>query len=198
MIDDDGRPRIADFSLITLIPDRSTLRSSSFVGGGTLRWMSPELLDPQNLNLNDRRPTRKSDCYALGMVAYEILSGQEPFEESSCYIALTKVVEGRRPERPQGEGGRWFTDEIWAVMERCWGHNPDHRASAKDVLRCLEGAPSPSRPSSLNMGVGNGTGLDSDDWSNVSGDSWYVSAILSHARLESSLYCNRAAGHEEN
>ena len=39
--------------------------------GGTLCWMSPELLDPPRFG-SDGCLTRESDCYALGMVIYEI------------------------------------------------------------------------------------------------------------------------------
>jgi len=34
--------------------------------------MSPELLDPERFGITDYRPTKKSDCYALGMVVYEV------------------------------------------------------------------------------------------------------------------------------
>ena len=34
--------------------------------------MSPELLDPDRFGNGDRRPTKRSDCYALGMVIYEV------------------------------------------------------------------------------------------------------------------------------
>ena len=47
--------------------------------GGTIGWMSPELLDPGRFNLTEGRRTKESDCYALGMVIYEVLSGQAPF-----------------------------------------------------------------------------------------------------------------------
>ena len=39
--------------------------------GGTLSWMGPELLDPPRFG-SDGCPTRESDCYALGMVIYEV------------------------------------------------------------------------------------------------------------------------------
>ena len=39
--------------------------------GGTLPWMSPELLGPVRPGTSIR-PTRESDCYALGMVVYEV------------------------------------------------------------------------------------------------------------------------------
>jgi hypothetical protein len=37
--------------------------------------MSPELLDPEMFGLPElegERPTKQSDCYALGMVIYEV------------------------------------------------------------------------------------------------------------------------------
>ena len=46
-----------------------------FTAGGTCRWMSPELLDPELFGIPQSegdRPTRQSDCYALGMVIYEV------------------------------------------------------------------------------------------------------------------------------
>ncbi|KAF9643686.1 kinase-like protein [Thelephora ganbajun] len=111
MIDKDGHARLADFSLIALIPDQSTFISLC-VEGGTLPWMSPELLDPESFGLTERRPTRESDCYALGTVIYEILSGQVPFATYSSFGILTKIVRGERPARPQGEGGKLVTDGI--------------------------------------------------------------------------------------
>ena len=44
----------------------------SFTAGGTTRWMSPELLYPEGYGTSDGRPTKQSDCYALGMVVYEV------------------------------------------------------------------------------------------------------------------------------
>jgi len=54
----------------------------SFTGGGTRRWMSPELLDPERFRIPESegdRPTRQSDCYAFGMVIYEVGVWASPF-----------------------------------------------------------------------------------------------------------------------
>lgn len=47
------------------------LSKTAISSGGTLSWMSPELLDPPRF-VSDGCPTRESDCYALGMVIYEV------------------------------------------------------------------------------------------------------------------------------
>ena len=86
LINKDRQACIADFGLSTITgvathagASRASLISSdtlmSFTGGGTRRWMSPELLDPERFEIpesEDNRPTRQSDCYALGMVIYEV------------------------------------------------------------------------------------------------------------------------------
>ena len=88
LINKDRRACIADFGLTTVAgvsthvaagASRASLISNdtlmSFTAGGTYRWMSPELLDPERFEMpksEDNRPTRQSDCYALGMVIYEV------------------------------------------------------------------------------------------------------------------------------
>ena len=53
--------------------DLGTILFSESIGslGGTFPWMSPELLESMRPGSNIR-PTRESDCYALGMVVYEV------------------------------------------------------------------------------------------------------------------------------
>lgn len=64
--------RVADFGLTTMVDSSTNLLSeSSLCSAGTLRWMSPELLDPKRIG-SDGHQTRESDCYALGMVIYEV------------------------------------------------------------------------------------------------------------------------------
>jgi len=88
LINKGRRACIADFGLTTItgvvtwanVRDRpASLISNdtlmSFTGGRTSRWMSPELLDPERFRMphpEDNRPTKQSDCYALGMVIYEV------------------------------------------------------------------------------------------------------------------------------
>jgi len=88
LVNKDRRACIADFGLSTItgVATHATAAASqaslisndtlmSFTGGGTRRWMSPELLDPERFGMPEsesNRPTRQSDCYALGMVIYEV------------------------------------------------------------------------------------------------------------------------------
>jgi len=145
LINNSDHACLADFSLLTIVSDQSTV-ISSWTEGGSIPWMSPELLDPDRFGLEGSRPTKESDCYALGMVAYEVLSGRTPFAGDSTPNIIRTVLEGRRPERPRPEEGSLLTDAIWAVLELCWQPQPRDRTSAEVVLQALEGKLLPTPP----------------------------------------------------
>jgi len=139
LIDQDGHARLADFGLLTIVLDSTYHTSSSTPkGAGTTRWMSPELLDPDQFGRGDGRPTKESDCYALGMVILEVLTGKPPFPNYNSLIVTSKIIEGKRPGRPEGEEGVWFTNDIWEMLEQCWSSQPERRPTVDAVLRCLK------------------------------------------------------------
>ena len=105
LVNKERQACIADFGLSTITgvtkyaaagTSQASLISNdtlmSFTGGGTRRWMSPELLDPERFGSpgsEDNRPTEQSDCYALGMVIYEV---------GVCVIiSLLRIVNWRYP-----------------------------------------------------------------------------------------------------
>jgi len=134
LIDQAGNALLADFGLLTIISDpTNVLPSSSYTQGGTARWMSPELFDPQRFGFKNSRPTKCSDCYALGMVMYETISGNLPFHEHTDMIVCVKVLGGERPPRRVG-----FTDSLWEMVKLCWEHRSTARPRIEDVLQRLE------------------------------------------------------------
>ena len=147
LIGNDGHACLADFGLLTILSDESTITSTAG-GATTAQWMSPELLYPNKFGLKDSHPTRASDCYALGMTIYEVLSGHTPFAQYSSLAVVWKILEGERPVRPEGAQGELFTDSIWSLLGLCWKPQPGDRISAKTILLGLEGNPLPSTPPS--------------------------------------------------
>jgi len=148
--------------------------------GGMIRWMSPERFDPDRFGLKGSHPTKESDCYALGMVMYEVLSGQTPYAQCNQLVVVQKILDGKRPEKPRGPQGAWFTANLWEVLERCWQPQPGDRPSLGAVLQCLQGV---TRPSIL-PDVGGVVETDVDDRSDAAvGDAGMFSSLPFHLGL---------------
>ena len=126
--------------------------------------MSPELIAPQRFGLESNRPTQSSDCYALGMVIYETISGHLPFHKHSDLTVFVKILEGEHPPR---EGG--FMDSLWVMLELCWTPQPDVRPSIEEVLQCLERASRSWETPTLKVEGGVDASSDQDSESDYSG-----------------------------
>jgi serine/threonine protein kinase len=97
---------------------------------GTLAWMAPELF----VEKPQKPPySQKSDIYALGMVFWEIASGEVPYRHVR-YDAVIKyhVTEGSRLSIPKD-----CPKEIATLIERCWAQKPEERPTAKEVVAYL-------------------------------------------------------------
>jgi len=140
--------------------------------------MGPELLDPDRFGRGNGRPTKESDCYALGMVILEVLTGKPPFSNYNSLIVTSKIIEGERPGRPRGGEAVWFTDDLWGMLERCWSPQPERRPAVDAVLRCLEQGSmtwQPLRP-------------DSDDYARSDSDDRSDSTLSYDPSVDSSMF----------
>jgi len=95
--------------------------------------MSPELLYPGMFGLDDSRPTKQSDCYALGMVIYEVLCGEVPYWDHKGN-PIQAILDGVRPSKPDTATMLGFTDGLWWVTGCCWLDDRGERPDVKTVL----------------------------------------------------------------
>ena len=131
--------------------DLSTVALSRTVAsfGGTLCRMSPELLDPSRFG-SSGCPTRESDCYALGMVIYEVslvrlsqkqliypsqvLTGLRPFHHILACTPLPAILRGERPKKPLKAECLGFSDALWELTQLCWSESTSNRPTAQELL----------------------------------------------------------------
>ncbi|KAF9646874.1 kinase-like protein [Thelephora ganbajun] len=191
LINKHGHACLADFGLIAIVSDpacSTTLTSST--SAGTIRWMSPELLDPDQFGSKDGRPIKESDCYASGMVTYEILDGQQPFGSHNVHLVSGKVINGERPGRPLGAEGAWFTDGLWGMLEQCWSAQPKSRPAIKAILEHLEQASKTWQP----FPPGAGDDIETDDGGSLFAVSHYRMVLhsVSNLMLTSNTLCSEA------
>lgn len=74
LINAKHRACLADFGLASIAYDSNApnITSSFSTRAMTIRWTAPELLNPERFGLEHVLPSRASDVYAFGMVAWEV------------------------------------------------------------------------------------------------------------------------------
>lgn len=96
LVDSEGHPYVLDFGLAKLIaaPVRTLVTMTGEVLG-TLRYMSPE-----HVRGNPEEIDTRSDIYSLGVILYEILSGQFPFSREERLADIVRDVLETAPVAP--------------------------------------------------------------------------------------------------
>ena len=77
LINSNGRACLADFGLAVMMEETSIAEGpNTYKAGGTIRWMAPEILDPDRYGYvgraRRRLPSKSTDIYALGMTILEV------------------------------------------------------------------------------------------------------------------------------
>lgn len=89
----EGNAMVADFGIALAVEHAGGQRvTQTGLSLGTPRYMSPEQA------MGEKAITARSDVYALGVVTYEMLTGEPPFTGSSAQIIVARVL----TEEPRG------------------------------------------------------------------------------------------------
>lgn len=73
LVDEDWHACLADFGLAVFAPSTTaSTGTTSSQHGGSVRWMAPEMDDPQSFGLDTFRRTFASDVFAFACVCIEV------------------------------------------------------------------------------------------------------------------------------
>ena len=126
----DGRAKILDFGLAThhdatTPTDLTRQMTEPGMLVGTPAYMAPEQLAAQPA-------TARSDIFAFGLVAYELLTGVHPFRRSTPGETLAAILRDEPP--PLGSSGSALPPAVGRVVARCLEKDPAERpGSARDL-----------------------------------------------------------------
>lgn len=142
ILDRDGRPHITDFGLAKRIEADRTMTSDGRVMG-TPAYMSPE----QALG-DSHRVDSRSDVYSLGVILYELLTGERPFQGNRRQLLLQVIEDDPRAPRRLNDQIPKDLENIClkAIAKTSQRRYQTAEELAADLRRFLNGDPVVARP----------------------------------------------------
>lgn len=136
--EDAESANLSDFGIAALLTtggDEATRLTKTGQMVGDPRYLSPEQLLDQDL-------TELADMYAVGVLGYELFTGEGPYDAKTNTQWITahlsadpKDLRQLRPDIPP---------EVADLLKRCLNREPKHRPSAADAARILSGESDPA------------------------------------------------------
>jgi len=141
--------KVLDFGLVKNVstPEDLQVTAEGFIAG-TPMYMAPERIrDPQHVDA-------RSDLFAIGAVAFQLLTGREVFLGASAMEICNQVLHAPAPQ-VQSSTSQTVSDGLNALIDACLAKYPDDRPqSATAIIEALDALPEASR----------WTSRDADTW----------------------------------
>lgn len=123
----DGRVKVADFGIARAVTSSTMTYDGNIVG--SVHYFSPE-------QAKGTKITPKSDIYSLGVVLYEMLTGELPFTgETTVSIALKHLQE---EPKPIGQYDYTLPPMVEAIVQRTMAKNPSERPNSDELIEDIQ------------------------------------------------------------
>lgn len=142
MIDHDGRPHVMDFGLARRDTGDATLTSDGRIMG------TPAYMSPEQARGDSHAVDARTDIYSLGVVLFETLTGERPFQGNRRMLILQVLDDEPRPPRQLDDT---IPRDLETVCLKAMAKSPGRRYQsarelADDLRRYLNGEPVYARP----------------------------------------------------
>src|ERR1700683_4184338 len=128
MRDKTGRILVMDFGLARTLEGDGMTQTGALIG--TMEYMSPEQALAKSLD-------QRSDIFALGLIFYELLTGNMPFKAESALASLIKRTQER--VAPVSDFDHAIPQALSNIVSKCLERDPNMRyQTTSQILADLE------------------------------------------------------------
>jgi tetratricopeptide (TPR) repeat protein len=124
MIDKDGESRIMDFGIARSLRTKGVTGEGIIIG--TPEYMSPEQAEAKEVD-------NRSDIYSFGVILYEMVTGQLPFEGDTP-LSIAMKHKGELPKDPK-EINTQIPEDLNSVIMRCLEKDKEKRYQSAGEVR---------------------------------------------------------------
>ena len=152
LVSESGKPKILDFGVARVTDadiQSTTLQTDIGQLIGTVPYMSPEQITGDPTEIDTR-----SDIYALGVVAYELLAGRLPYDLTNRMIhEAARVIREDEP-KPLSSISKVFRGDVEIIIAKALEKERERRYQSaaefgQDLQRYLRNEPVHARPPSM-------------------------------------------------
>lgn len=126
---EDGTAKIMDFGIAKLAQRSSGLTQTGMTLG-TAAYLAPE-------QIRGERVDQRTDIFSFGVMAYEMLTGERPFQAEAISGVLYQILNAK----PKAVTASWSgcPPDLASVVDRCLEKDPGKRfANCQELLRDLD------------------------------------------------------------
>ncbi|MGN7478646.1 Stk1 family PASTA domain-containing Ser/Thr kinase [Solibacillus silvestris] len=123
LMDEEGNVKITDFGIATSLGATSFTQTNSVIG--TVHYLSPE-------QARGGIATMRSDIYALGIVLYELLTGELPFSGESAVSIALKHLQAETPSVREFDAS--IPQSVENIVLKATAKDTNHRYNSAEEM----------------------------------------------------------------